>query len=163
MSSEEENKKILVKAEIIDKGYKIEDFTNYIKRTKNQEEINLETWTIQEIASIIKDFINNKKSNNGTNITQNPEFTPVDILASTLKISDVSPLPKDDFVKTKVLQSPGKIIEMYPISITECENVPGGVFSFTPFLFTIEVQELHTKRKRTYSAFEWIKTIIEKY
>ena len=49
MSSEEENKKILVKAEIIDKGYKIEDFTNYIKRTKNQEEINLETWTIQEI------------------------------------------------------------------------------------------------------------------
>ena len=76
MSSEEENKKILVKAEIIDKGYKIEDFTNYIKRAKNQEEINLETWTIQEIASIIKDFINEKKSNNGTNITQNPEFTP---------------------------------------------------------------------------------------
>ena len=63
MSSEEENKKILVKAEIIDKGYKIEDFTNYIKRTKNQEEITLETWTIQEIASIIKDFINKKKSN----------------------------------------------------------------------------------------------------
>ena len=63
MSSEEENKKILVKAEIIDKGYKIEDFTNYIKRTKNQEEINLETWTIQEIASIITDFINKKKSN----------------------------------------------------------------------------------------------------
>ena len=163
MSSEEENKKILVKAEIIDKGYKIEDFTNYIKRAKNQEEINLETWTIQEIASIIKDFINKKKSNNGTNITQNPEFTPVDILASTLKISDVSPLPKDDFVKTKVLQSPGKINEMYPISITEFEKVPGGVFSFTSFLFTIEVKELNTKRKRTYSDFEWIKTIIEKY
>lgn len=162
MSTEEETKRILVKTEIIDKGYKIDDFTNFIKRIKHSDEINLETWTIQEINSIIKDFINEKekRSNNGG---INPEFTPVDILASTLKITDVAPLPKDDFVKTKVLQSPGKINEIYPISITEFEKVPGGVFSFTSFLFTIEVKELNTKRKRTYSDFEWIKTILEKY
>lgn len=162
MSTEEESKRLLVKTEIIDKGYKIDDFTNFIKRIKRSDEINLETWTIQEISSIIKDFINEKR-NESTNANVNPEFTPVDILASTLKISEIAPLPKDDYVKTKVLQSPNKINEMYPISITEFEKVPGGVFSFTSFLFTIEVKELNTKRKRTYTDFEWIKTILEKY
>ena len=162
MSTEEESKRLLVKTEIIDKGYKIDDFTNFIKRIKRSDEINLETWTIQEISSIIKDFINEKR-NESTNANVNPEFTPVDILASTLKISEIAPLPKDDYVKTKVLQSPNKINEMYPISITEFEKVPGGVFSFTSFLFTIEVKELNTKRKRTYTDFQWIKTLLEKY
>ena len=162
MSTEEESKRILVKTEIIDKGYKIDDFTNFIKRIKRSDEINLEKWTIQEISSIIKDFINEKR-NESTNANVNPEFTPVAILASTVKISEAASLPKDDYVKTKVLQSPNKINEIYPISITEFEKIPGGVFSFTSFLFTIEVKELNTKRKRTYTDFEWIKTILEKY
>ena len=42
MSTEEESKRILVKTEIIDKGYKIDDFTNFIKRIKRSDEINLE-------------------------------------------------------------------------------------------------------------------------
>ncbi len=43
MSTEEESKRILVKTEIIDKGYKIDDFTNFIKRIKRSDEINLES------------------------------------------------------------------------------------------------------------------------
>lgn len=82
--SQMERKKSFIQFEIIDKKYEIEEFTNYIRRIKGYEEINLSKWSIEQIKIMVEDFRHDKdadKKNELENIAINEQ---IDIETNTL-------------------------------------------------------------------------------
>lgn len=82
--SQMERKKSLIQFEIIDKKFEIEEFTNYIRRIKGDEEINLSKWSIEQIKIMVEDFQHEKdadKKNELENIAINEQ---IDIETNTL-------------------------------------------------------------------------------
>ena len=56
MSEDSEKKRLLIKSEIIDKKYDINEFEDYLKKETGLEEINISTWTYENIEKYVKAF-----------------------------------------------------------------------------------------------------------
>ena len=71
MENDTEIKQNYLRTEIIDKGYDAEEFTAYISSLKGEDGINLELWSMEELANIVIGF---QKQQNNNHIIESQQF-----------------------------------------------------------------------------------------
>ena len=64
MSDTEEQKQNYLRENILDKGYEAEDFVTYLTSKKGDEGINLGNWSLEELKSVVQEYISNNPLNN---------------------------------------------------------------------------------------------------
>ena len=64
MSDTEEQKQNYLRENILDKGYDAEDFVTYLTSKKGDEGINLGNWSLEELKSVVQEYISNNPLNN---------------------------------------------------------------------------------------------------
>lgn len=52
-----EEKQKFLSRKIIDGGYDAEEFSNFISSKRGEDMVNLENWTMEELASVVNEFI----------------------------------------------------------------------------------------------------------
>ena len=56
MTDEPDKKREIIQREIIDKKYDINEFEDFLKKETGLEEINMSTWTLENIEKYVKAF-----------------------------------------------------------------------------------------------------------
>ena len=64
MTDTEEQKQNYLRENILDKGYEAEDFVTYLTSKKGDEGINLGNWSLEELKSVVQEYISNNPLNN---------------------------------------------------------------------------------------------------
>ena len=64
MTDTEELKQNYLRENILDKGYEAEDFVTYLTSKKGDEGINLGNWSLEELKSVVQEYISNNPLNN---------------------------------------------------------------------------------------------------
>ena len=61
--SDEQQKQLFLRENILDKGYEAEDFVSYLTSKKGDEGINLNNWSLDELKSVVNEFISSQYNN----------------------------------------------------------------------------------------------------
>ena len=162
MSEDSEKKRLLIKSEIIDKKYDINEFEDYLKKETGLEEINISTWTYENIEKYVKAFQDLQSS---LIMTSRTEYINIDYdrkKSVHFKIKEKEK-KENDFIPTKILPR-NKLTEIQNlnIEITKYSKIKKGIFC-SEYILTIEVKELDSKVERTFSDFIWIKKTLETF
>ena len=64
MKETEEQKKNYLRENILEKGYEAEDLVTYLTSKKGDEGINLSNWSLEELKSVVQEYISNNPLNN---------------------------------------------------------------------------------------------------
>ena len=64
MIDTEEEKQNYLRENILDKGYEAEEFVSYLTSKKGEEGVNLNNWSLEELKSVVKEYIKNNPINN---------------------------------------------------------------------------------------------------
>ena len=64
MTDTEEQKQNYLRENILDKGYEAEDFVTYLTSKKGDEGTNLGNWSLEELKSVVQEYISNNPLNN---------------------------------------------------------------------------------------------------
>ena len=160
MTDETDKKREIIQREIIDKKYDINEFEDFLKKETGLEEINMSTWTLENIEKYVKEF--QELQSNIINInTTKPELINIDYSKKKVVQEKNGKEISNDLIKTKILpRSKLTEIQNLNIEITKYSKSTIGLF-FTEYILTIEVKELESKVERTFSDFTWLKKTLE--
>ena len=160
MTDEPDKKREIIQREIIDKKYDINEFEDFLKKETGLEEINMSTWTLENIEKYVKEF--QELQSNIINInTTKPELINIDYSKKKVVQEKNGKEISNDLIKTKILpRSKLTEIQNLNIEITKYSKSTIGLF-FTEYILTIEVKELESKVERTFSDFTWLKKTLE--
>ena len=160
MTDEPDKKREIIQREIIDKKYDINEFEDFLKKETGLEEINMSTWTLENIEKYVKEF--QELQSNIINInTTKPELINIDYSKKKVDQEKNGKEISNDLIKTKILpRSKLTEIQNLNIEITKYSKSTIGLF-FTEYILTIEVKELESKVERTFSDFTWLKKTLE--
>ena len=75
MSDDSEKKRALIQREILDKKYDITEFEEFLKKETGLEEINMSTWTLENIEKYVKAF---QESQSNSIMTTKTEYINID-------------------------------------------------------------------------------------
>ncbi len=64
MIDTEEEKQNYLRENILDKGYEAEEFVSYLTSKKGEEGVNLNNWSLEELKSVVQEYIKNNPINN---------------------------------------------------------------------------------------------------
>jgi predicted transposase YbfD/YdcC len=64
MIDSEEEKQNYLRENILDKGYEAEEFVSYLTSKKGEEGVNLNNWSLEELKSVVQEYIKNNPINN---------------------------------------------------------------------------------------------------
>ena len=162
MSEDSEKKRLLIKSEIIDKKYDINEFEDYLKKETGLEEINISTWTYENIEKYVKAFQDLQSS---LIMSARTEYINIDYdrkKSVHFKIKEKEK-KENDFIPTKILPR-NKLTEIQNlnIEITKYSKIKKGIFC-SEYILTIEVKELDSKVERSFSDFIWLKKTLETF
>jgi hypothetical protein len=160
MSEDSEKKRLLIKSEIIDKKYDINEFEDYLKKETGLEEINISTWTYENIEKYVKAFQDLQSS---LIMSARTEYINIDYDRKKSVHFKIKEKKENDFIPTKILPR-NKLTEIQNlnIEITKYSKIKKGIFC-SEYILTIEVKELDSKVERTFSDFIWIKKTLETF
>ena len=165
MSDDSEKKRSLIQKEILDKKYDINEFEDFLKKETGLEEINMSTWSYENIEKYVKAF---QELQSTSYITSHSEFINIDYnkkktVHFEIKEKEKKEKKEKDFVPTKILPR-NKLTEIQNlnIEITKYSKSKTGIF-FSEYILTIEVKELDSKVERSFSDFIWLKKTLETF
>ena len=165
MSDDSEKKRSLIQKEILDKKYDINEFEDFLKKETGLEEINMSTWSYENIEKYVKAF---QELQSTSYITSHSEFINIDYnkkktVHFEIKEKEKTEKKEKDFVPTKILPR-NKLTEIHNlnIEITKYSKSKTGIF-FSEYILTIEVKELDSKVERSFSDFIWLKKTLETF
>ncbi len=165
MSDDSEKKRALIQKEILDKKYDINEFEDFLKKETGLEEINMSTWSYENIEKYVKAF---QELQSTSYITSHSEFINIDYnkkktVHFEIKEKEKKEKKEKDFVPTKILPR-NKLTEIQNlnIEITKYSKSKTGIF-FSEYILTIEVKELDSKVERSFSDFIWLKKTLETF
>ena len=165
MSDDSEKKRSLIQKEILDKKYDINEFEDFLKKETGLEEINMSTWSYENIEKYVKAF---QEIQSTSYMTSHSEFINIDYnkkktVHFEIKEKEKKEKREKDFVPTKILPR-NKLTEIQNlnIEITKYSKSKTGIF-FSEYILTIEVKELDSKVERSFSDFIWLKKTLETF
>ena len=157
---------------ILEKGYNGEEFMLFLKSKKNENDIDLNNWSLDELKIIVDEFIKQHNSNNSQidinehYFISNPytiklgELNNHEIFANnsyynkyiynnnekvTCKTNDITMISK--LTKIKIIFDNPQIID-------------GGFFSRNYVVYQIKTIPFNSNVKRRYGDFEWLRNIM---
>jgi hypothetical protein len=165
MSDDSEKKRSLIQKEILDKKYDINEFEDFLKKETGLEEINMSTWSYENIEKYVKAF---QEIQSTSYMTSHSEFINIDYnkkktVHFEIKEKEKKEKKEKDFVPTKILpRNELTEIQNLNIEITKYSKSKTGIF-FSEYILTIEVKELDSKVERSFSDFIWLKKTLETF
>ncbi|CAD8173000.1 unnamed protein product [Paramecium octaurelia] len=183
---EVQQKEMLLKTEILDKGYDPERFINYMELQKENGGQDIDMWTYQELILAITQFqqlsqpqldqqfqafvsdrksdIEDKKLSYVDQHQENQNSTFVN------QQKEQEPLPNKDMniksdqsqihlckVQDKKLILQSNEINVY---ITKYQRIPGGIFTSSYYSYTVQTDPLGWTVSRRYSDFLWLRDLL---
>ena len=170
--SDEQQKQLFLRENILDKGYEAEDFVSYLTSKKGDEGIDLNNWSLEELKSVVNEFISsqyNNYVNDGNDFdfiehqsqqipTNFPQFNNVENIGEQ---PDLYGITNTEIInclkqeKTKLNKN-----ENIKIEIILGEKKPGTFFSKAYQTYIITIPMFNLKVIRRYSDFEWLRRIL---
>ena len=161
MEKDLKEKQSYLREMVLEKGYDADEFMSFLKSKKGESGLDLNNWTINELKSAVKSFIqhksntddheeeientnsnyikeNNSQENNEIHSQPNEENLEI----NQCLISETTPLSKIDNVKVK-LSSPKKI--------------EGGIFQKSYILYEVFTEPYNYKTYKRYKDFDWLR------
>ena len=172
-------KQIFLRENILDKGYNADDFMNLLCSKKGESGLDLNNWRMDELSSIVSEFISMQNQNNDENENQNEDIkkTGIDNNSTENKKNEETDeyyekicLKEFNDKKLKEQNALGKCTKIektelskknnIEIKISFPEKIDKGVFakSFTSYL--VETFPLKYQVRKRFSDFEWLQNII---
>ena len=94
MTDTEEQKQNYLRENILDKGYEAEDFVTYLTSKKGDEGINLGNWSLEELKSVVQEYISNNPLNNKqeaeNNINQGNNTIPNNLVQNPILTQNIN-------------------------------------------------------------------------
>ena len=172
--SDEQQKQLFLRENILDKGYEAEDFVSYLTSKKGEEGINLNNWSLEELKSVVNEFIssqyNNYVNNDGNDFdfieeqnqkipTNFPQFN--NNLENNSEQPDLYGITNTEIINClKQEKTELNKIENIKIEIILGEKKPGTFFSKAYQTYIITIPTFNLKVIRRYSDFEWLRRIL---
>ena len=172
MNEKLENKQQYLRNEIIDKGYNPDDFGEFMVKLTNNENPNLEIWTLEELKFIVAQY----KSQIDKNIVEqnaleiknnNNEQDKVQIADNSVEKNNQNEFPKEaleDYnyiIKTvKLEENPLTSNEEINITISAPVKINPGFFSYSYYQYTVQTSPLGYKVIRKLSDFSFLEEIL---
>ncbi|CAD8184943.1 unnamed protein product [Paramecium pentaurelia] len=181
---EVKQKEMLLKTEILDKGYDSEAFINFMEQQKDNGGQDIDMWTYQELTLAIASFqqINqpqqdqqiqnigfgkqsdceDKKLQNVEQDEQNlkKEQTQSSLLNEFNKDNDV----KSNFSKIHLCKVQDKkeflLSNEIKVQITKYQRIPGGIFTSSYYSYTVQTDPIGWIVQRRYSDFLWLRELL---
>lgn len=151
LSSAEEEKQIrknFLNANLIEKGYNPEDFSNYVMQVRG---LPVDSITLDSLPELIENFKINQ-----LNEACQKNYTPQN---KTKEIYDKLYTKETyDIICHKQENSPLLAMNDVVITVTAPLKVDGGFFSSSYYTFLIQCKKLNTAVRRAYYDFEWLKS-----
>ena len=132
-----EEKQKFLSRKIIDEGYDAEEFSNFISSKRGEDMVNLENWTMEELASVVNEFIAIQSGNIPKNISKNqysqslqerqtnksqPKTEYVNNISQSMPTLKIIPKKStffvDDFIEGQIELSNSVQIEIKDINLT---------------------------------------------
>ena len=190
LENKDNNAKInLLKQEITDKNYNQIDFINFCLSKKENGD-NLESWTLQELSNLIKEFILNKRTK-GEKVNMNNKYNNYEIskelkeeeninieneIEEIGKVnlfkensnkkghkSKIKKNKKEKIVKCQLLEKTVLNYQNITINIKDLKEVNGGIFSKNYIIYIIETKPLGWIVQRRFSDFELLRKLLVKH
>ena len=116
MTDTEEQKQNYLRENILDKGYEAEDFVTYLTSKKGDEGINLGNWSLEELKSVVQEYISNNPLNNKqeaeNNINQGNNTIPNNHVQNPILTQNINNINNLNNIDTNV--PPGLNPYQYP-------------------------------------------------
>ena len=99
MEDDLDKKQQYLRTEILDKGYDPKEFNDYICSVRNEENIDLNNWTLEELSQVVKSFVEesqNKENQNEQKEQENNQIENTEKNENTDSINDQGPNPKPE-------------------------------------------------------------------
>ena len=116
MTDTEEQKQNYLRENILDKGYEAEDFVTYLTSKKGDEGINLGNWSLEELKSVVQEYISNNPLNNKqeaeNNINQGNNTIPNNLVQNPILTQNINNINNLNNIDTNV--PPGLNPYQYP-------------------------------------------------
>ena len=116
MTDTEEEKQNYLRENILDKGYEAEDFVTYLTSKKGDEGINLGNWSLEELKSVVQEYISNNPLNNKqeaeNNINQGNNTIPNNLVQNPILTQNINNINNLNNIDTNV--PPGLNPYQYP-------------------------------------------------
>jgi endogenous inhibitor of DNA gyrase (YacG/DUF329 family) len=77
MEEDLDKKQQYLRTEILDKGYDPKEFNDYICSVRNEENIDLNNWSLEELSQVVKSFVEetqNKENQNEQKVQENNQI-----------------------------------------------------------------------------------------
>ena len=116
MTDTEEQKQNYLRENILDKGYEAEDFVTYLTSKKGDEGINLGNWSLEELKSVVQEYISNNPLNNKqeaeNNINQANNTIPNNLVQNPILTQNINNINNLNNIDTNI--PPGLNPYQYP-------------------------------------------------
>ena len=116
MTDTEEQKQNYLRENILDKGYEAEDFVTYLTSKKGDEGTNLGNWSLEELKSVVQEYISNNPLNNKqeaeNNINQANNTIPNNLVQNPILTQNINNINNLNNIDTNV--PPGLNPYQYP-------------------------------------------------
>ncbi|CAD8061303.1 unnamed protein product [Paramecium primaurelia] len=181
---EVKQKEMLLKTEILDKGYDSEAFINFMEQQKDNGGQDIDMWTYQELTLAIASFqqINqpqldqqiqnigfSKQSDCEDKKLQNVEQDEQNLKKEQTQSSLLNELNKDNDVKSNFskihlckVQDKKELLlsNEIKVQITKYQRIPGGIFTSSYYSYTVQTDPLGWIVQRRYSDFLWLRELL---
>ena len=157
IDKELEQKKELLKTELIDKKYEFEKFIQFcIKKKENGDDLSL--WTIPELKDIIKEFISNEEKEKKKSDKPNQESIEKEIEKLSIKKEELEnkEIQSKKIECKKLLKTKLNNIENLKIIIKNPKSIETGILSSNYVNYDIETVLMKWSVQRRFSDFEWL-------
>ena len=123
MTDTEEQKQNYLRENILEKGYEAEDFVTYLTSKKGDEGINLNNWSLEELKSVVQEYISNNPLNNKQEVEN-----------SNIQVNNNI---QNNLVQNPILaQNINTINNLNNINNIDNTNIPQGMNPFPNILLT---------------------------
>ena len=164
IDKELEQKKELLKTELIDKKYEFEKFIQFcIKKKENGDDLSL--WTIPELKDIIKEFISNEEKVKKKSDKPNKESIEKEIEELSIKKEELEnkEIQSKKIECKKLLKTKLNNIENLKIIIKNPKSIETGILSSNYVNYDIETVLMKWSVQRRFSDFEWLNNTLTKF
>ena len=96
MEEDLDKKQQYLRTEILDKGYDPKEFNDYICSVRNEENIDLNNWSLEELSQVVKSFVEETQNKENQNEQKVQENNQIENNENTNSINDQEPNPKPE-------------------------------------------------------------------
>ena len=150
-----EQKQQYLMENILEKGYDLDKFLEFLSNKKGESNMNLNNWSLQEIIKASNEFINNDQDSNKNNFQIEDNF-------NIINDKYEEKIPQEQYINCFLIEeTPISKENKLEIKASEPKIEKGGFFSFSYCTYLLKTSPLNLEVRRRYSDLIWLYNILK--